>query len=108
MSRVKYLPFLNRETKSKYQALLKASAGGIRLRLDGESFRPRVTQSVLKPNQLQAGNTIPEDKQSIHYALGPTARMLSGHYTIIHYLCGAVNTHATLLWMGCVRYPDVD
>lgn len=41
--------------------------------LDEAPFKPQVTPSVLEPHQLHAGNTVPEDKQSIHYALAAVA-----------------------------------
>lgn len=51
-----------------------------RVQVDEAPFRPQVTQSVLEPNQLRAGSTVPEDKQSIHHVLVASAPCISGHY----------------------------
>lgn len=61
--------------KASIEPRLNSVQRGTDSQLDGAPFRPQVTQSAPKPNQLHAGNTAPEDKQSIHYVLNAIAHM---------------------------------
>ena len=72
MSRATYFPFLNRGPKANTGPLF-GLRGEERNELDETASKPQVARSVFEPNQFHAGNTVPEDKRSIHYATGAIA-----------------------------------